>query len=95
MVKASKASRISLPLLAALTLVACGQPAEEKATYEAGVTDESGGQLVVTEQTPAVEVELPQVRMTPVRPGETPRAGATSSPATQASPAAAAAPPAD
>lgn len=50
----------------ALTLAACGG-AEEETTYEADVTDVSGGELIVTEETPgAVPVTLPETPMTPV-----------------------------
>jgi hypothetical protein len=40
--------------------------------YEAGVTDEGGGELIVTDtEAPAVEdVDLPETPMTPVPPGE-------------------------
>jgi hypothetical protein len=42
-------------------------------TYEAGVTDIGGGDLIVTEPDPdAVQVELPETPMTPVPPTETP-----------------------
>jgi len=72
MIRANTASptRLALPVLAVLALAACSEPAET--TYEAGVTDESGGELIVTEETPAVDVEVPETAMTPVPPGETP-----------------------
>ena len=60
-----------LPLAAALALAACGGE-EAEPTYEAGVTDESGGELIVTDpDAPAIEdVELPETEMTSVPPGE-------------------------
>lgn len=64
----------------ALTLAACGVAEEEAPTYEAGVTDVGGGELIVTEETPgAVAVDLPETPMTPVpvegaTPAETPTA---------------------
>lgn len=62
------ASKAVLPISAALvlSLAACEEKAEP--TYEAGVEDVSGGELIVTEQTPAVPVELPTTEMTPVPP---------------------------
>ena len=52
-----------LSLAAPLALAAC---AEEEPTYETDTTDVSGGELIVTEETPAVDVELPETPMTPV-----------------------------
>jgi len=61
-----------LPLSAALilSLAACEQKPQET-TYETDVEDVSGGELIVTEETPAVPVDLPTTEMTPVPP-ETP-----------------------
>lgn len=60
-----------LPLAAALALAACGGEEAEPA-YEAGVTDESGGELIVTDpDAPAVEdLKVPETEMTNVPPGE-------------------------
>lgn len=56
----------ALAMAASISLAACAE-AEEKPTYEAGVEDVGGGELIVTEQTPgAVEVDLPETPMTPV-----------------------------
>lgn len=49
------------PLLA---LSACG--GNEEQTYETDVTDLSGGELIVTEETPGVPVNVPETPMTPV-----------------------------
>lgn len=68
---ATKFPMALLPLGAALMLAACGGGEERETTYEAGVTDQSGGEFIVTEQTPAVDVNLPGTAMTPV-PVETP-----------------------
>jgi hypothetical protein len=68
-----------LALAAPLALSACGDaPAEEK-SYEAGVEDVGGGELIVTEaDAEGVEdLELPETPMTPVPPGEEPEATAT------------------
>lgn len=58
--------KLALPF-AALALAACGGE-EAEPTYEAAVTDESGGELIVTDpDAPAVEdVELPETEMTNV-----------------------------
>lgn len=45
---------------------------EGREVYKADVTDQGGGELIVTEQTPAVPVELPETPMTNVPPGESP-----------------------
>ncbi len=56
---------ILFAVASALTLTACGEP-EEK-SYEADVTDESGGKLIVSEPDPdAVPVDLPETKMTAV-----------------------------
>ena len=62
------ASKAVLPLSAALvfSLAACEK--KQEPTYEAGAEDVSGGELIVTEQTPAVPVEVPKTEMTPVPP---------------------------
>ena len=62
----SLVAKLALPL-AALALSACGGEEAEPA-YEADVTDESGGELIVTDpEAPAVEdVDLPETAMTPV-----------------------------
>lgn len=60
--------RALLPLGAALSLAACGT--EQERAYEAGVTDVSGGELIVSEEDPAtVPVTTPDTMMTPVAPG--------------------------
>ncbi len=62
------AAGAALPLLAALALGAC---AKEEPTYEADVTDESGGEMVVSDVDPdAVPVDTPDTEMTPVAPSE-------------------------
>lgn len=60
-------SRSLLPLLAALALAACGSE-EAEPTYEVGVTDESGGELIVADpDAPAIEDQtLPETAMTNV-----------------------------
>ena len=50
--------------LALLGLAACGS--DEPETFEAGVTDESGELIVTDPETPAVDVDLPEVEMTNV-----------------------------
>jgi hypothetical protein len=63
-------TRAALALLAGapLALAACADAdpvEEEEATYETGVTDESGGELIVREaDEPAVAVDLPETEMT-------------------------------
>ncbi len=75
---ATIASKALLPLSAALllSLAACGDA--EDTTVEPDVEDVSGGELIVTEQTPAVPVDLPETEMTNVPPetatSETPAA---------------------
>lgn len=59
-----------LPCAAALALGACGQD-DSPPTDEVGVSDESGGELIVSTPDPnAVPVTVPDTPMTPV-PGET------------------------
>lgn len=61
-----RASIALLPLAAAFALSACGGEPED-ATYEAGVEDSSGADLIVTEEDPAaVPVDLPETPITPV-----------------------------
>lgn len=63
-----KTALIALPLAGVLALSACAKEAEEP-TYEADATDESGGELIVTEEDPnAVPVDVPETEMTPVAP---------------------------
>lgn len=88
------ARRFALPLLssaAALALAACGSAEEAEPTYEAGVEDVSGGELIVTDPNePRIEdLKLPETPMTPVPAGSP---TATASPAATPSPAATAAP---
>jgi len=68
---ASTLARPLLALAAALAIAACGAEEDTATTYEADVTDESGGELIVTDpQDPAVEdVQLPDTPMTPVPAG--------------------------
>jgi hypothetical protein len=49
-----------------------GSEQDEQTTYEAGVVDESGGELIVTDPAePRIEdLELPKTPMTPVPPSE-------------------------
>lgn len=69
------AAKLILPF-AALALASCGSE-ETETTYEAGVEDVSGGELIVTDPNePAVEVELPETPMTPVPVDESEPAGA-------------------
>ena len=72
--------RLLVALAAPLALAACGdEPVDENETYEAGVEDVSGGELIVTDPaTKGIEdLELPETPMTPVPPG----AGGTATPA--------------
>ena len=56
-----------LPAAAMLTLAACGGQDESQEPYEAGATDVSGGELIVSTPDPnAVPVRLPETPMTPV-----------------------------
>ena len=56
---------IALPLAAMLGLAACSQADEDK-TYEADAVDQSGGELIVTDEDPdAVPVDTPDTAMTP------------------------------
>lgn len=57
----------TLPAVLLMALAACGEP--EERTYEADVTDESGGDLIVSTPDPdAVPVDTPDVEMTNVPP---------------------------
>ena len=57
---------------AALALAACGSGEEAEPTYEAGVTDEGGGELIVTDPSETgIPVDLPDTPMTPVPPEAT------------------------
>jgi len=70
-----------LVLTAGLALAACGGD-EAEPTYEAGVTDASGGELIVTDPSETgVPVKLPETPMTPVPPeqGASPSPSATPS----------------
>lgn len=69
------AARSGLALLACAALAACGSP--EEPTYEADATDESGGELIVSDaDAEGVEVDLPETEMTMVpEGGETPTEG--------------------
>ena len=59
-------AKLVLPGAAALALAACSSQDESDATYEAGVEDQSGGELVVSTPDPnAVPVTLPETPMTP------------------------------
>jgi len=70
------AARRLLALAAPFALIACGdEPADT--TYETDVVDKSGGELIVTEDTPAVEVDLPETEMTNVPATATATATAT------------------
>lgn len=60
----ARSAQLIFPLAAAAALAACS--AGEETTYETDVTDESGGELIVTEETPAVDVDLPETPMTMV-----------------------------
>ncbi len=78
-------ARSLLPLAAAglaFSLAACGE--REEPTYEADAEDLSGGELIVSEATPGVPVNLPETPMTPVPEGE---AGATPDATAEATPA--------
>ncbi|MXO97723.1 hypothetical protein GRI97_01810 [Altererythrobacter xixiisoli] len=52
-------------MLAVLPLAACGSSEPEPANLEPDIEDISGGEMVVTEETPAVPVDLPETPMTP------------------------------
>lgn len=70
----SRASLVSKALVpfAALALAACGG-SETEPTYEADATDQSGGELIVTDPSETgVAVDLPETPMTPVPAEETP-----------------------
>ena len=78
-------ARSLLPLAAAglaFSLAACGE--REEPTYEADAEDLSGGELIVSEATPGVPVDLPETPMTPVPEGE---AGAAPDATAEATPA--------
>jgi hypothetical protein len=51
-----------------------GSEQDEQTAYKVGVTDESGGELIVTDpDAPGIEdLELPKTPMTPVPPSEQP-----------------------
>lgn len=58
--------RAGLAAMGLVALAACGK-AEDAATYEPDVTDESAGNLIASEVDPsAVPVDLPETPMTPV-----------------------------
>ena len=86
-------AKILLPGMAALALTACGSQDEPPPTHEAGATDVSGGELIVSTPDPnAVQVELPETPMTPVpnataSPTGTATATATASPTPSPTPA--------
>lgn len=64
-------ARILIPGIAALALAGCGGQDDGSETYEAGVEDQSGGELIVSTPDPsAVPVTLPETPMTNV-PAET------------------------
>lgn len=77
---------LALAVLAAgawqLGLFERGTDDEMRTGYEAGVTDESGGELIVTDpEAPHVEdVTLPETPMTPVPPAEKTGAAPTAAP---------------
>ena len=76
-----KTLHLAFPLSAALALAACGSGEEAEPTYEAGVTDEGGGELIVTDpEETGIPVDLPDTPMTPVPPEAT-------QPATEGEPA--------
>lgn len=65
--KLATTAKFAVPALAALALAACG--AQEEKSYEVDATDESGGDLIVSEVDPeAVPVDTPDTEMTPVAP---------------------------
>lgn len=67
--KLATTAKLAVPALAAFALAACGAP--EETSYEADATDESGGELIVSEVDPeAAPVDLPETEMTPVAPEE-------------------------
>lgn len=79
MSRASSVCRALVPF-AALALAACGG-SETEPTYEADATDQSGGDLIVTDESETgVPVDLPDTPMTPApaeesaAPTETPAA---------------------
>ena len=62
---------LTLALLAAAAwqtgLFESGADEDTRTAYKADMVDQSGGELIVTDaDTPAIEVELPQTRITPV-----------------------------
>lgn len=76
-----RAARALIVVAGIAALAACGKPAEP--TYEADVTDKSGGELIVEDaDATGVPVTLPETPMTPVPPG-----AEASAPASQAAPA--------
>ena len=79
----TRTARLVTPLVAALALAACGGAEEEDVTYEAGVEDLSGGDLIVNDGSePAIPVELPETPMTnvPLDADGNPVAGTTPAP---------------
>lgn len=63
----TRTARLVTPLAAVLLLAACGGAEEEDVTYEAGVEDLSGGDLIVNDgEDPAIPVDLPETVMTNV-----------------------------
>ena len=82
-------ARTLLPGAALLALAACSGQDEADATYEAGVKDESGGELIVSTPDPnAVPVRLPETPMTPVPVDTASPAPALTSPVMTPTPAA-------
>lgn len=76
-----KTLQLILCASAAFALAACGGE-EPEPTYEAGATDEGGGELIVTDPTETgVAVDLPETPMTPVPPEDSPSPAETASPA--------------
>jgi hypothetical protein len=76
-----KTLQLILSTATALALAACGGEEAEPA-YEAGATDEGGGELIVTDPAETgVAVDLPETPMTPVPPEDSPSPAETVSPA--------------
>ena len=59
-----------LPLAGALALTGCEGASDAGTNYETDVTDESGGELIVTKASDAAveDVDIPDTPMTPVAP---------------------------
>jgi len=68
---------VAVLALAAWQFGLFGTGQEGREVYKADVTDQGGGELIVTEQTPAVPVELPETPMTNVPPEASPSATPT------------------